>query len=160
MTAGGRWSGGRGGGRTTARLLAVCALLAGLFLMHGSPTSAGGCHEPASPAAASRLQVPPHHTAADRGDPLDTQHAAAAPTAPGPRLDGPRTAGGEQQAASCVSARDRDTAELPPPTAQALAPAAALFAALGLPYRRRTDGPRAPPAAGRRLLLRVCVART
>ncbi|GAA2793169.1 hypothetical protein RMN57_20775 [Kitasatospora sp. CM 4170] len=153
MKAGGRWSGGRGGGRTAARLLAVCALLAGLFLMHGSPTSAGGCHEPAAPAPATA----PHHTAAD---PAAPQHAAAPPTAPGPRLDGLRTAGGEQQAASCVSTRDRDAAELSPPAAQALAPAAALFAALGVPYRRRTDGPRAPPAAGRRLLLRVCVART
>ncbi|WP_395295063.1 hypothetical protein ACF9IK_17120 [Kitasatospora hibisci] len=156
MTTGGRWSDGRGGGRTTARLLAVCALLAGLFLMHGSPTSAGGCHEPASPAPASTLQGAPHHTA-DRGGP---PHAAAPPTTRGARPDGPRTADGEQRAVSCVSARDRDAAGLAPPAARALAPAAALFAAPGVPYRRRTDGPRAPPAAGRRLLLRVCVART
>ncbi|MCG6494780.1 hypothetical protein [Kitasatospora sp. A2-31] len=157
MTAGGRWSDGRSGGRTTARLLAVCALLAGLFLMHGSPTAAGGCHEPASSAPVAPPQGPPHHPAAGRGDP---QHAAAPPTAPGPRLEGGRTAGGEQQAASCVSARDRDAAELPPPAVRALAPVAALLAALGGAFRRRADGPRAPPAAGRRLLLRMCVART
>ncbi|MEU2686591.1 hypothetical protein ABZ654_22460 [Streptomyces hygroscopicus] len=38
-------SGGAAGRRGIARLVAVCAVLLGLFLMHGAPaTAAEGCH--------------------------------------------------------------------------------------------------------------------
>ncbi|MFI6847091.1 hypothetical protein OG535_20510 [Kitasatospora sp. NBC_00085] len=144
MTAGGRRGVRQNGGRATARLLLLCALLAGLFLMHGSPTSAGGCHEPEPSAAVAAPVLVQHHGGPDTG----------------PSLAGPRTHGGDRPAVSCVSARDRDGAQLPAPGPQALAPAALPLAALAGPHRRPAGGPRAPPAAGRHLLLRVCVART
>ncbi|AUY50638.1 hypothetical protein [Streptomyces sp. CB01881] len=148
MTAvGGRRSSGQNGGRAAARLLLLCALLAGLFLMHGSPTSAGGCHRPepaAAPVMAAAHAVAQHHGGPD--------------TAAG--LTAPRTHGDGRPAVSCVSARDRDGAALPAPGPYALAATALLPAALAGPRRRPADGPRAPPAAGRGLLLRKCVART
>ncbi|MFJ5119639.1 hypothetical protein [Kitasatospora sp. NPDC088548] len=144
MTADGHGSGrpsGRPSGGAMARLLVLGALLAGLFLMHGSPTSAGGCHEPGA-AAVAMAAAGPHHDA--------------------PALDGHRARGSDPQAVSCVSTRDRDGAGLPaaaPLAAGAFAPLLAVRVAAD-PRGRRTGGPRAPPAAGRRLLLRVCVART
>ncbi|WP_327679234.1 hypothetical protein [Kitasatospora sp. NBC_00458] len=157
MTAdGGR---ARGAGGAAARLLVLCALLAGLFLMHGSPTAAAGCHEPAAaPAPAMTAAAPaaavPH---------LHTPDGPPVPDGP-PALDGPRTAHGDgapTAAASCVTARDRDGAGLPaaPPSAGAPAVPVALSPPDG-PPGRRADEPRGPPAAGRRLLSQVCVSRT
>ncbi|MEV0534320.1 hypothetical protein [Kitasatospora sp. NPDC050463] len=133
---------GRDGG-ATARLLLLCGLLAGLFLMHGSPTAAGGCHEPATVTASS------DHRA--HGAPVD-----------GPSLDGWRAPGGGPQAVSCVSNRDREDAGRPLAAPPAAGAAAVLpeVRRLSAPQGRRATGPRAPPDAGRRLLLRVCVART
>ncbi|MGV9265417.1 hypothetical protein ACWDRR_12225 [Kitasatospora sp. NPDC003701] len=151
MTADGGRVGGRGGGGATARLLLLCGLLAGLFLMHGSPTAAGGCHEPAALAAPAVAAAAGH---AAHGTPGDT---------PGdtPSLDGRRAPGGDPQAVSCVSNRDREGAGLPV-AAPLAAGAAAVLPAVWMPPapQRRRAGPRAPPDAGRRLLLRVCVART
>ncbi|MER6924743.1 hypothetical protein ABT314_38445, partial [Streptomyces spiralis] len=49
---------GRAVRRGIARLLAVCAVLFGLFLMHGAPaTAAEGCHGAMSDTAA--LPLPP-----------------------------------------------------------------------------------------------------
>ncbi|WP_406200977.1 hypothetical protein OH807_20700 [Kitasatospora sp. NBC_01560] len=148
MTAGGRQSGGRAG----ARLLTLCALLAGLFLMHGSPTSAAGCHEPAATAAPAATTAP----GASAGAHGHHDGPAAAPALAGP--GSARDAG--RPAASCVSNRDRDGAALPAPGPAAATPAAVLPAAPAGPHRRSADGPRAPPQAGRQLLLLVCVART
>ncbi|MFD9597540.1 hypothetical protein ACFWA9_32965 [Kitasatospora sp. NPDC059973] len=147
MTAGERRR--RGRGRAAARPLLLCALLAGLFLMHGSPTAPGGCHRPAAVAVAGSAG----HRAAV------AHHAAPADA---PRLDGRRAPDAAPQAVPCVSARDREGAGLPA-AAPLAAGAAAVLPAVRMPSaprERRTTGPRAPPDAGRRLLLRVCVART
>ncbi|MFD0275770.1 hypothetical protein ACFVHB_17955 [Kitasatospora sp. NPDC127111] len=163
MTANGRRSGGRGG-RAAARLPLFCALLAGLFLMHGSPTSAGGCHQPEPTAAAAVAVAPdgtpgsPGHHAAPATEPV-ADPAAAPATARALAAPGTAPEAGHP-AVSCVSTRDRDGAGLPAPGPAALAVTAVLPAALAGPHRRSADGPRAPPAAGRRLLLRMCVART
>ncbi|MEU6234244.1 hypothetical protein [Kitasatospora sp. NPDC047058] len=163
MTADGRRGGGSGG-RAAARLLLLCALLAGLFLMHGSPVPAGGCHgpEPVTAAAPAAMDLAP--AGATAGSP---GHHAAPAAEPAPAPAGPRAAaapgtapGTGHPAATCVSTRDRDGAGLPAPGPAALAAAAVPPAVLAGPHRRPADGPRAPPAAGRRLLLRVCVART
>ncbi|MFI9330529.1 hypothetical protein ACIGZJ_23670 [Kitasatospora sp. NPDC052868] len=158
MTTGG----GRTRGRAVARLLLLCALLAGLFLMHGSPTSAGGCHEP-RPTGAARAAADPHR---QHGAPGAQHSASTALDGPhGPDgSDGPRAHGGGLRAAasadSCVATRDRDGAGAPAPAVPALAVGPTAPTALAGPYRRTSDGPRAPPAAGRRLLLQLGVART
>ncbi|MET9403268.1 hypothetical protein [Kitasatospora sp. NPDC002965] len=151
MTADGGRARVRAGVRhgAVARSLLLCALLAGLFLMHGSPTAAGGCHAPAVPSVPT---VAGHHHAPDAPD---------GPPGSDPRAAGPRTAHGDApQAASCVTARDRDGAGLPasPLSAGAAVVLIALRPPDG-PRGRRADGPRAPPA-GRRLLSQVCVSRT
>ncbi|MFG3051024.1 hypothetical protein ACGFZP_08740 [Kitasatospora sp. NPDC048239] len=142
-----------------ARLLLLCALLAGLFLMHGSPTSAGGCHE-ARPAEAAQAAADPHR---QHGAPGAQHSASAAPDGPH-GSDGPRVHGGGLRAGasadSCVATRDRDGAGAPAPAVPALAVGPTAPTALAGPYRRTSDGPRAPPAAGRRLLLQLGVART
>ncbi|MBP0455413.1 hypothetical protein J5Y04_38720 [Kitasatospora sp. RG8] len=157
MTAGGRRGSGQNGGRAAARLLLLCALLAGLFLMHGSPTSAGGCHRGPEPAAALTAPAAPPAPAPAAAH-VAAQHHGGPDAAPG--LTAPRTHDDGRPAVSCVSTRDRDGAALPAPGPYALAATALPPAALAGPRRRPADGPRAPPAAGRGLLLRKCVART
>ncbi|MFJ9951483.1 hypothetical protein [Kitasatospora sp. NPDC091207] len=154
MTADGGRARGRGGGGATARLLLLCGLLAGLFLMHGSPTAAAGCHGPTPVTAAASGH------GAHGADGID--HARGPAPAGTPDLDRRRAPGGDPRAVSCVSARDRERAGLPV-TAPLAAGAAVVPPEVPEPAAtqgRRATGPRAPPDAGRRLLLRVCVART
>ncbi|MFF2039570.1 hypothetical protein ACFVVX_04020 [Kitasatospora sp. NPDC058170] len=174
--------GGRTRGRAVARLLLLCALLAGLFLMHGSPTSAGGCHEPRptgapteAPTEAWRAAADPHRQHGTPAGPDNGLHAPDRPGRPdglhGPddrpnrldRPDGPRAHGGELRttaaADSCVAHRGRDGAGVPAPGGAVPAVGATQPTALAGPHPRPADGPRAPPAAGRRLLLLLGVAR-
>jgi hypothetical protein len=138
------------GRRGIARLLMVCAVLAGLFLMHGAPaTAAEGCH--------GVMSAP---TAMDNGP-------AAAPMASA--AHGTMAHSGSEQAgapttvhgAMCVSTPARERTPLPVNTLTAVVAvmAAAVLAGRavvqGRPGRR---GP--PPAGGRSLLLQVGIART
>ncbi|MFE4599712.1 hypothetical protein ACFRKE_02510 [Kitasatospora indigofera] len=134
----------------TARLLAVCTLLLGLFLMHGAPVSAGGCHDDMTHAVAAPGVASPHdvHTAgaahgADRGP-------TAAP-------DTTMAHGGT----ACLSTPAHGRAAQAAPTllavlALALLAGAGAHACLAGAAGLRRRG----PPGGRSLLLQVCVSRT
>jgi hypothetical protein len=127
-----------------ARLLALCALLLGLFLMHGMPTAAAeGCHgdRAAMTALAAHADGMPHPAGAQ-----------AATDAAGPA----RSSG-----ALCVSTPGRGNPVLPASALFAVIPA---VAAARL-WSGRIEGAfsgrrRGPPQAGRTLLHQVCIART
>ncbi|MFC8452765.1 hypothetical protein [Kitasatospora sp. NPDC057223] len=135
MAAGGS---GTAGGRAAARLLVLCAVLAGLFLMHGTPGAARGCHDPARTTAAHVTGAAPGH--------------AAHPATGALRAHGDATL--------CVATKSRDGVALPAPGPTVAGILPVLPTALARGCGRHVVGPRGPPAAGRRLLLRVCVART
>ncbi|MEU3493079.1 hypothetical protein ABZ747_06205 [Kitasatospora cineracea] len=129
-------------GRAAARWAVLCALLLGLFLMHGSPASATGCH-PAPSASA----------------PPSASHAATGHTRPGegrPSINAPMRNG--SSASACVSTQARDRAPVPAPGA-ALPPHPPLLPLTGPGPVGAERGGRAPPDGGRELLIRVCVAR-
>ncbi|MEV8128679.1 hypothetical protein AB0P07_32300 [Streptomyces sp. NPDC085944] len=125
--------------RGLARLLALCAVLFGLFLMHGAPaTAAEGCHGAMSaPAGMHTATAPMAHPG--------VQQASGAAV-----MDG----------TTCVSTPARDETRLTAPGLLAVvAVLAALFLAGRLaPGRTRRRGP--PPPGGRSLLFQVCIART
>ncbi len=137
----------RGHTRTpgTSRLLVLCAVLLGLFLMHGAPTSAAdGCHDAMAVTASApgSMQASAGHFAV-RGE-----HG------PARALDTMSAMNGE----SCVFTHARDRV-LPLLMALGLV----LLAVRALTGRRaavRGPARRGPPFAGRELLLQVCVART
>ncbi|MFE5093882.1 hypothetical protein ACFRCI_26960 [Streptomyces sp. NPDC056638] len=128
-----------------SRLLVLCAVLCGLFLMHGAPASAAeGCHGAMAVTSDAPMSMTTGagHTAVT--DEHGTAHAAAAL----PGMNGE----------SCVSTHARDR----------LLP---LLMSLGLVVlavwvlggrRTAVRGParRGPPFVGRDLLLQVCIART
>ncbi|MFD7167211.1 hypothetical protein [Streptomyces violascens] len=128
------------------RLLVLCAVLFGLFSMHGAPANAAvGCHgETAMTAPPTARMAAPMSTA--HADMRGEHHAAPVATGMGGEL--------------CVSTPARERLPLA---------AAGLLAALGLVVLvasglRRTGlfvaARRGPPLGGRGLLLQVCVART
>jgi hypothetical protein len=140
------------GGRGTARRLLACAVLAGLFLMHGSPFGAAeGCHGAA--AAPAGMSVPAAAMALNGPVAAAHQHPGSARTGALPAMRGQL----------CVSTPARPRLALPaggPLLTVAVLPAAVLLASgllLGGPRARRR-GP--PPPGGRPLLLQMCVART
>lgn len=144
---------GPAGRRATARLLAVCAVLLGLFLMHGTPaTAAGGCHG-AMPTMPS--PVPVGHSAAA----MTTAHVPAGQQ-PGPAVQAANATA--MPGALCVSTPARERIPLPVPGLLAVAALAVLTA--GTSARLREVGGRTrrrgPPDGGRDLLLKVCIART
>ncbi|MCX4531444.1 hypothetical protein OHA79_37140 [Streptomyces sp. NBC_00841] len=137
--------------RGSARLIAVCAVLLGLFLMHGAPaTAAEGCH-----GAMPSVTVPMHDghaapTMASTAPPTTAQSAQAARAGDGSAMHG----------VPCVSTPAHERNPLP---------TAGLYAAGALPVAWFPAGLRAatgwtrrrgPPAGGRDLLIQVCVART
>ncbi|MGP9022969.1 hypothetical protein ACT1U9_31765 [Streptomyces sp. BR1] len=134
--------------RGIARLLAVCAVLFGLFLMHGTPASAAeGCHgsmNAPAPMATGHDTSPTAHVSA-------TQR-------PGPAV---RAAEGmAMPGALCVSTPAQERISLPAPGLVVVA-AATLLTAWALARLRAGSGSRrGPPAGGREHLLRVCIART
>lgn len=152
--AGGRRVGRRG----IARLLTVCAVLAGLFLMHGAPASAAeGCH-----GVLSGSMSPPMSAGGDPGDAAAVafgRHEAI--THPGGgqavRAGAPSMAHG----ATCVATPARERLLLPANGLLVVVavPAAAALAGRAVVHgRARRRGP--PPPGGRGLLLLVSVART
>ncbi|MFJ5922824.1 DUF6153 family protein [Kitasatospora sp. NPDC092948] len=127
------------GGRTVARWAVLCALLLGLFLMHGSPASAAGCHR----VAAAAVTAHPMDAHAGEGS------ARAAVRAPGAH---------EGSAVDCVSTPARD--QLHPTGPTAAAPWTHPPATAAGPLRAGgSEGGRAPPDGGPELLIRLCVAR-
>ncbi|GJF32490.1 hypothetical protein KNE206_51900 [Kitasatospora sp. NE20-6] len=148
------------------RLLAVSALLLGLFLMHGSPAGAAGCTgAPAVGAGGSTEHSPTSHTRgrSDRTTALRAS-AASADTTRGAALPSPGLlrAGDRSGGELCVStpARARTPAGRPslPGSAALVLPAGWLpsWRVLARSVLRR----RGPPSPGRAVLIRVCVART
>lgn len=133
------------------RLLAACALLLALFLMHGAP-SATGCH---GAMAAPRALVAVAPETAHHGHspaPVAVRHGAPSAHPVAGAVDGEL----------CVStpAHGR-TAPVPPSLFAVLALASTacgdlLRGAAGTGWLRR----RGPPIAGRALLAQVCVSRT
>ncbi|GGV02084.1 hypothetical protein GCM10010211_81780 [Streptomyces albospinus] len=148
----------RSRGRAPARLLAVCAVLFGLFLMHGSPAAAVGCHTSLSAPA----PVMHHDHAAQAGDMAGVESALATPAASSlpmvhPGL--PSMAGDHDT--QCVATPVRDRSVLPTVGILAVGVLTVLF---GWALMRRYPvagavGRRGPPTGGRALLLRVCTAR-
>ncbi|KIF02293.1 hypothetical protein PL81_30810 [Streptomyces sp. RSD-27] len=132
-----------------ARLVALCAVLLGLFLMHGAPaTAAEGCHSAMS-----------HGTPMDDGHRHAAMSPAAETTSHGVILASSMlgTGGG-----SCVSTPAHERLSLPAPGLLAVVVFGALTAALSARLRAAGGGTgrRGPPHRGRDLLNRVCIART
>ncbi|WP_333772721.1 DUF6153 family protein [Streptomyces sp. IBSBF 3136] len=132
------------------RLWAVCALLFGLFLMHGAPaTAAGGCHGAMGMAVTADVS---HTVPAMSERTTPPRPDAARPQAAGP--------GASHSGTLCVAVPAPGGIPVP------LAPlvgviALAALAARGLRWAWDPDGTRRRgPPSGRRLLLQVCVART
>ncbi|MEV7211978.1 hypothetical protein AB0O31_02635 [Kitasatospora cineracea] len=137
------------GPAAAARWAVLCALLLGLFLMHGSPASATGCH-PASGSAPVSPSMPPSpsvsHAAGGHARAAEDRPGATAPVRHG------------SSAAACVSTQARDQAPVPAPGA-ALPPHPPLLPLIGPGPIGAERGGRAPPDGGRELLIRVGVAR-
>ncbi|GAA1709314.1 hypothetical protein [Streptomyces yatensis] len=141
--------------RAVARLLAVCAVLFGLFLMHGAPaTAASGCHD-AMPVSTSVEHV----GQADSGRHGVTSMSPAA-TSHAPPHAVPQTGSGGH-GAQCVATPARERLLLAPVWALAAVAVAvsSLEVLAGRGLAAREAGRRGPPGGGRELLLRVCIAR-
>ncbi|WP_405719953.1 hypothetical protein [Streptomyces sp. NBC_00046] len=125
----------------------LCAVLLGLFLMHGAPASAAeGCHDAMAVTAAE--PAPGAMPMADGHSAMETGHG------PGQAAAAMAAMSGE----SCVFTHARDRV-LPLLMALGLV----LLAVRALAGRRtgvRGPARRGPPFAGRGLLLQVCIART
>ncbi|MFD9124817.1 hypothetical protein [Kitasatospora sp. NPDC059571] len=134
----------------SGRLLTVCALLLGLFLMHGAPAAAGGCHAVMTRTTAATSPAGMH----------DGPAHAAGPAAPGPsaQREGHDGAAGGQ----CVSTPAQTRAALAPPPLLAVLPLLALVtrSLLRLPAGSVLRRRRGPPTPGRVLLTQVCISRT
>ncbi|MFF4954290.1 hypothetical protein [Streptomyces chattanoogensis] len=135
----------------TARLLAVCAVVAGLFLMHGSPAAAvGGCH--GATAGSPRMT----HAPATKGAQAE---APPAGHVAGLSHSAPHLGSAGMDGTLCVS-----TPAHPSPTLPAAGALAAVVGAAWGPLGRRLAAVvtrwRGPPGEGREVLLRVGVART
>jgi hypothetical protein len=134
-----------------ARLLALCAVLFGLFLMHGSPaTVAGGCHGEVGSAPAVRH--------AGHGSSMTA--AAEATQVPTGTVEIQAMDGMAGHGSLCLATPAQNKIPLPAAPVIALFVFAALAAwALYRAWNPGGTGRRGPPG-GRDLLLQVCVART
>jgi hypothetical protein len=157
---------GQVGERGFARLLMVCAVLAGLFLMHGSPAAAAeGCHgalPTALPGTAAAPVSMPMSMPMGEGITAATARADSSPATPPPGRAPAVHAGASSMAhgAMCVSTPARARFLLP---VHALLVAVAVLAVAALGGRaagRARTRRGQPPPGGRSLLLQVGVART
>ncbi|MEU7423753.1 hypothetical protein [Streptomyces sp. NPDC040750] len=140
------------GRRGVRRLPVVCAVLFGLFFMHGAPaTAAEGCH--GAMTAASPM-TRGHDTAA-----LLTAHPPSG-RGPGSAVRAADRSG--TPGVPCVSTPAHERIPLPAPGPLAVAGAAvlALWTLTRLRAVAGAQGRRGPPDGGRDLLLQVCIART
>ena len=163
----------RASGPGISRLLALCAVLLGLFLMHGSPTAAaGGCHSGMGMAQTGGMDVAPGggvNMAPAAPSPHDIHASAMAWTGAeaqavqGRGAEAPQVKAmddGDPHGALCVAAPVQKQHPLP------LAPlvcvlAIAVLAAWAVHRARSAGGTRRRgPPGGRDLLLQVCIART
>ncbi|KDN84269.1 hypothetical protein KCH_40600 [Kitasatospora cheerisanensis KCTC 2395] len=118
----------------------LCALLLGLFLMHGSPASAAGCHR------AEDAEVMTHRGA--HAEETGGRVTAGAPGAHG------------RSSADCVSTQARDRSSLTGPPAAAAPWTHPQPPAVAGPLRScGAQSGRSPPDGGRELLTLVCVTR-
>ncbi|MET8635252.1 hypothetical protein ABZX69_44315 [Streptomyces sp. NPDC004074] len=144
---------GQAGNRGVTRALAVCAVLFGLFLMHGAPaTAAGGCHG-AMPAMPSPM--PGGHDAA-------ATTLAHTPDAHQPGLRVRHVDASGMPGVLCVSTLASKRIPLSAPGLFAVAAVAVLAVWMppGLWAAVSRTGRRGPPSGGRDLLLQVCIAQT
>lgn len=129
-----------------ARLLTVCALVGGLFLMHGLPAQAcAGGNGMATTAMTGMATGGPAGHATLGGAPVHGDHATVRHAAPG-------------HGTPCVvtpAPRGLDAL-----LALLLLAATAALAASARPARSASRGRRAPPRAGPGLLATLCVSRT
>ncbi|MFF1870717.1 hypothetical protein [Kitasatospora herbaricolor] len=156
--------------RATAQLLLLCAVLAGLFLMHGSPAAAGDCHRAlgatAGPPAAAASGAHGHQAAhrppdmAGRAGATAVPDGATAGRAPEVSAPAPSAPGPHARDALCLATKTRDGAALPAPGPATGASAVVLPAVVAAGLTRSAGSPRAGPGGGRHILLQVCVART
>jgi hypothetical protein len=139
----------RTGRRGIARLLMVCAVLAGLFLMHGAPASAAeGCH--------GAMSAPTTMGGGTTAGMQPAGHGAMAHPG-GVQAAAPSAMHGEV----CVSTAARERAPLPGGGLLAVvAVLAAVFLVSRPAVRGRPGRGGRPPPGGRGLLLQVCIART
>ncbi|MFI1963757.1 hypothetical protein ACH429_06420 [Streptomyces pathocidini] len=144
--------------RGVARLLALCAVLLGLFLMHGAPAAAAeGCHGAMSTAA----PMPEGHDSAAMISTLPEVVMSATSAVAGHPGAEHMSGTSAMDGTTCVSTPARHRVPLPLGGLMAVVavPAGSFLAgrhvALGRTGRR---GP--PPPGGRILLLQVCIART
>ncbi|MER5397647.1 hypothetical protein [Streptomyces sp. NPDC002599] len=145
---------GQAGNRGVTRLFAVCAVLFGLFFMHGAPaTAAGGCHG-AMPAMSSSPMSDSHEVA-----PAAMSHAADTRQ---PGLSVRHADASGMSGVLCVSTQASNRIPLPTPGLLAVAAAAvpAFWMLAGLRAAVGRTGRRGPPTRGRDLLLQACIART
>lgn len=139
-----------------SRWLTVCALMLGLFAMHGLPAAAGtGCH--GDPTVTMTDPAPVAQPMAPVAAPMTPRQRQAGAVASSPAS--PHSTGG-----SCVSTPPRIPSGL---TGPSLLGMAGLLAALLVTAGAQAGGPRwrarrrrGPPVAGIVLLTQVCVSRT
>ncbi|MGW6151707.1 hypothetical protein ACWFRM_01025 [Streptomyces sp. NPDC055144] len=143
-------TGQRGRRKGIARLLALCAVLLGLFLMHGAPANAAeGCHGAISAPAALSTE---HAGTAMASTPSSVMTHAAAQQASAMSVMG---------GAMCLSTPARDFTTLQVVGLMAVVAVLAVLPVVGRPVALGRTGRRGPPTpGGRSLLLQVCVART
>ncbi|MFH8475892.1 hypothetical protein [Streptomyces sp. NPDC018000] len=144
-------------GRALARLMAVGALLFGLFLMHGAPaTAASGCHGAVSAPAPAHDEQAGHRGHSERA--MGSMAPMAIPGSAHPSTQA--VTGGH--GAQCVATPARDRLPLLTVWLLAVTVFAVLsgWALIGRRVAAGEAGLRGPPGGGRDLLLRVCVART
>lgn len=141
-----------------ARLLVVCVVLAGLFLMHGAPASAAeGCHSMTSASMLAPMPGTGGHSAAT----APSGHRAVAHGVGGQSVQAGTASTGH--GVMCVSTPAREHTLLPPHALLLLLVVVAMLALWMLAgpaaVRGRAGRRGPPPPGGRGLLLQVGIAR-
>ncbi|MFG2718960.1 hypothetical protein ACGFW5_11830 [Streptomyces sp. NPDC048416] len=136
-----------------SRLFLLCAVLFGLFSMHGAPANAvAGCH--GETALTPSMSEP---WKASMSEPLKMAHSAMPAERPGAHA-GPVVTGASGDL--CVSTPARERLPLAGGLLAVLGPAVVMARGRSGPRAALRGARRGPPLAGRGLLIQVCVART